>query len=109
MNTVDLIGRTTAKPELRTTAGGTPVCTFRLAVNTPPRDGKDQPAVFVDIVTFGAQAEAVANHVGKGRQVGVSGRLAYRQWDAEDGTRRSKHEVIAAQIEFLEGPRSEET
>lgn len=104
MNTVHLIGRTTADPELRTTPGGTVVCTLRLAVNTPPRDGKEQPAMYVDVVSFGAQAEAVGRHVGKGRQVGVSGRLSYRRWEAEDGSPRSKHEVVANQIDFLARP-----
>ncbi len=104
MNTITLIGRTTAEPELRFSAGGTPVCSFRLAVNTPPRDGKDQPAVFVDVITFGAQAEAIGEHVGKGRQLGVSGRLSYRQWQTEDGTTHSKHEVIANHVEFLAKP-----
>ena len=85
MNTINLIGRTTADPELRFTTGGTPVCSVRLAVNTPPRDGKDQPAMFVDVISFGALAEAISEHVGKGRQLGVSGRLQYRQWEAEDG------------------------
>lgn len=104
MNTVNLIGRTTADPELRFTTGGTPVCSVRLAVNTPPRDGKDQPAMFVDVISFGALAEAISEHVGKGRQLGVSGRLQYRQWEAEDGTTRSKHEVVANQVEFLARP-----
>ncbi len=106
MNTINLIGRTTADPELRYTPSGTAVCSLRLAVNTPPRDGKDQPAMFVDVITFGAQAEAVAEHVGKGRQLGISGRLSYRQWQAEDGSARSKHEVIANQVEFLARPAS---
>lgn len=104
MNTINLIGRTTADPELRFTPGGTAVCGFRLAVNVPPRDGKEQPAVFIDVITFEAQAEAVAAHVGKGRQLGVSGRLGYRQWQAEDGSTHSKHEVIANHVQFLAKP-----
>ena len=104
MNTINLIGRTTADPELRSSAGGTPVCSFRLAVTTPPRDGKDQPAMFVDVITFGSQAEAIDKHVAKGRQLGVSGRLSYRQWEAEDGSPRSRHEVVANHVEFLARP-----
>lgn len=104
MNTINLIGRTTADPELRYTPGGTPVCGVRLAVNVPPRDGKEQPAVFIDVITFGAQAEAVAAHVRKGRQLGITGRLNYRQWQADDGSTHSKHEVIANQVEFLAKP-----
>jgi len=106
MNTISLVGRTTAQPELRTTTGGTTVCTFRLAVSTPPRDGKDQPPLYIDVITFGGQAEAVSQHVGKGRQLGVTGRLSYRQWESEDGSPRSKHEVIANQVEFLARPAS---
>ncbi len=95
MNTVNLIGRLTADPELRHTAGGTPVCTVRLAVNRPRKDGQDQGAVFVDVVSYSRQAEAVAEHLGKGRQVAVTGRLEYRQWEGQDGSPRSKHEVTA--------------
>lgn len=104
MNTVNLIGRLTADPQLRNTNGGTPVCTLRLAVPRPPKDGDEQDAVFVDVTTFSRQAEAVAEHLAKGRQVAVTGRLEYRQWTGEDGSPRSKHEVVAAQIDFLARP-----
>ena len=104
MNNVNLIGRLTADPELRFTAGGTPVCTLRLAVNRPRKDGADQGAVFVDVVSFARQAEAVAEHLAKGRQVAVSGRLEYRQWESADGSAHSKHEVIANQVDFLARP-----
>jgi len=77
MNSVNLIGRLTRDPELRTTNGGTPVCTLRLAVPRPPKDDGDAGAVFVDVTTFVRQAEAVAEHMVKGRQVAVSGRLEY--------------------------------
>ncbi len=104
MNTISLIGRLTADPELRTTNGGTPVSTVRLAVNRPPKDGQDQGAVFVDVASFGRQAEAVAEHLAKGRQVAVTGRLEYRQWQGADGSPHSKHEVVANQIDFLAKP-----
>jgi single-strand DNA-binding protein len=104
MNTVSLIGRLTADPELRTTTGGTPVCTVRLAINRPRKNGQDQGAVFVDVVSFNRQAEAVAEHLAKGRQVAVTGRLEYRQWEAQDGSPRSRHEVVANQIDFLAKP-----
>lgn len=104
MNTVNLIGRLTADPELRFTNGGTPVCTLRLAVNRPRKDGQDQGAIFIDVVSFARQAEAVAEHLAKGRQVAVAGRLEYRQWEANDGSAHSKHEIIANQVEFLAKP-----
>ena len=104
MNTVNLIGRLTADPQLRNTNGGTPVCTLRLAVPRPPRDGSNQEATFVDVTTFARQAEAAAEHLAKGRQVAVTGRLDCREWTGEDGSPRSKHEVVAAQVDFLARP-----
>ncbi len=103
MNSINLIGRLTKDPELRYTPGGNAVCTLRLAVTRRRRNGDDQGAVFIDVVSFGPRAEAVAEHMTKGRQVAVSGRLEYQEWKAQDGSPRSRHEVIAEQVQFLGG------
>lgn len=103
MNTVNLIGRLTKDPELRYTANGNAVCTLRLAVTRRRHNGDDQGAVFIDVVTFGPRAEAVAEQMTKGRQVAVSGRLEHQEWKARDGSPRSRHEVIAEQVQFLGG------
>ncbi|MGH2873913.1 MAG: single-stranded DNA-binding protein [Solirubrobacteraceae bacterium] len=66
------------------------VCNLRIAVN----DVKDQPPLFIDVATFGSQADACKRFLTKGRAVAVTGRLVYREWEADDGTRRSKHYVI---------------
>ena len=66
------------------------VCDLRLAVN----DHNDQPPLFIDIATFGNQAGACATYLAKGRAIAVTGRLIYREWEADDGTRRSKHAVV---------------
>ncbi len=71
----------------------------------PTPQGRPGPgAVFIDVVSFSRQAEAVAEHLAKGRQIGVTGRLEYRQWEGQDGSPHSKHEVIANQIDFLAKP-----
>ena len=88
------------------TPNGTQVCTLRLASNRAPKDGKDQGAVFVDVVTFNRLAEAVAENLEKGRQVAITGRLEYRQWETPEGSPRSKHEIIANQVQFLAKPAS---
>ncbi len=108
MNTVQLIGRLTRDPELRYTPAGTATCTIRLAVPRRKRNGgdKDPGPVYIDVVTFNAQAEAIAEYMAQGRRVGVTGRLEYREWTDSDGGRRSKHEVIAYQVDFLEAPTS---
>jgi single-strand DNA-binding protein len=98
MNSVDLVGRLTRDPELRKVEAlnGRSVCELRIAVS----NGPDKPATFVDVATFDKQADACARYLAKGRQVGVSGRLVYREWEADDGSRRSKHSVIG-RVEFL--------
>ncbi len=98
MNTVNLIGRLTRDPELRNTANGKPVCTMRVAVNGM-REGD---VTYVDVVTFAKQADACASHLAKGREVGVTGRLSYSEWKAEDGSPHSKHQVIG-RVQFLSG------
>jgi single-strand DNA-binding protein len=88
INSVTLVGRLTAEPTLRELADGKPVCELRLAVN----DEQARP-MFIDVCTFGPGAEACAEYLSKGRQVGVVGRLSYREWE-KDGAKRSKHEVV---------------
>lgn len=97
MNTIQLIGRLTRDPEARATKGGKPVTSMRLAVS---RRDRDAAPVYIDVAAFDGLAEIAAKHLEKGRQVGVTGRLDYQEWDHE-GSKRSKHEVIASEIEFL--------
>jgi single-strand DNA-binding protein len=89
LNVVTLVGQLTADPELRQLPDGRSVCDLRLAVN----DQKDQPPLYVDVATFGKAADACARYLSKGRQVAVTGRLTYREWEAKDGSKRSKHSV----------------
>ncbi len=89
INNVILVGQLTADPELRELPDGRSVCDLRLAVN----DRRDKPATFIDVATFGEEAERCAEHLAKGRQVGVIGRLVYREWE-KDGAKRSKHSVV---------------
>jgi single-strand DNA-binding protein len=104
---INLIGRLTADPELRESGSGTSVGHLRLAVQrSKGKDGVDRGADFVDIVTFGRQAEVCSEYLAKGRRVGIVGRLNHREWDADDG-RRQKLEVIAENVEFLDGSRSD--
>ncbi len=89
VNFVALVGNLTADPVLKQLDDDRKVCQLRLAVN----DQKDQPPMFIDIATFGAQADACAKYLTKGRAIAVTGPLVYREWDY-NGTRRSKHHII---------------
>ncbi len=104
MNSINLVGRLTRDPELDETKGGTPVCRMRLAVSRRRKDGKDQGAVFVNVVAYGGQATASADYLTKGRQVAVSGRLEFREWSDEGGDAHSLHEVVADHVGFLGSP-----
>lgn len=90
VNVVTLVGNLATDPVLKQLDGDRKVCNLRLAVN----DQRDQPPLFIDVATFGTQAEACARYLAKGRAVAVTGRLVYREWLADDGTRRSRHHVV---------------
>ena len=85
INSLTLAGNLTSDPVLRTLPDGRSVCDMRLAVN----DERGQPPLYIDVATFGASAEACAKYLTKGRSAAVTGRLLYREWEAEDGNKRS--------------------
>ena len=105
INRVVLVGNLTKDPELRHTPSGTAVCSLRLAVNTRRKDSAtgewtEKPNYF-DITVWGNQGESCAQYLAKGRPVAVDGRLEWREWDAQDGTKRQAVEVIADTVQFL--------
>ena len=105
MNSITLTGRLTADPEVRATKTGTAIGEFRLAVRRRSREGEDRGAVYVDVVCFGRLAESCGVYLSKGRQVAASGRLELDEWETEGGERRSRHKVVANELEFLGGRR----
>jgi single-strand DNA-binding protein len=107
INRVILVGNLTRDPELRHTTSGTAVCNLRLAVNSRRKDGAtgewtDKPNYF-DIAVFGNQAESCSQYLSKGRLVAIDGRLDWQEWEAQDGTKRQKVEIIAESVQFLGG------
>jgi single-strand DNA-binding protein len=107
INRVVLVGNLTKDPELRHTPSGTAVCKLRLAVNTRQKDSStgewgDKPNYF-DVTVWGNQGESCAQYLSKGRPVGVDGRLDWREWEAQDGTKRQAVEIIAESVQFLGG------
>src|SRR6266496_321523 len=105
INRVVLVGNLTKDPELRHTPSGTAVCSLRLAVNTRRKDSAtgewtEKPNYF-DITVWGNQGENCAQYLSKGRPVGIDGRLEWREWEAQDGSKRQAVEVIADTVQFL--------
>jgi single-strand DNA-binding protein len=105
INRVTLVGRLTRDPELRHLPSGSPVLQLGLAVNGRQKDEAgnwtDKPNFF-DVKVFGNQAEMLSQHLAKGRRVGIDGRLDWSSWEAQDGGKRSKVEVVAFQVQFLD-------
>ena len=103
MNKVVLIGRLTRDPEMKYTPGnGTAVTTFTLAIDRRFSKDGQREADFINVVAWGKTAELTAQYVTKGRQLGVSGRIQTRTYDAKDGTKRYVTEVVAEEVQFLD-------
>jgi single-strand DNA-binding protein len=105
INRVTLVGRLTRDPELRHLPSGTPVLEMGVAVNGRMQDDAgnwvDKPNFF-DVKVYGNQAEMLSQHLSKGRRIGIDGRLDWRSWEAQDGSKRSKVDVVAQSVQFLD-------
>jgi len=106
-NKVILVGNLTRDPQLSYLPSQTPVIDFGMAVNRnwTGQDGqRREETCFVDLRAYGKPAEIINHYMSKGRQLLVEGRLQFQQWQAQDGTRRSKHIVVVENFQFLGGP-----
>ena len=102
INQVILLGRLTRDPDQRTTPSGRTVVSFGIAVD---RAGQDDQADFFDVTAWEKLGELVMQYLSKGRRVLVQGRLRQDSWDdKETGKRRSRIEVTATDVTFLDGP-----
>ncbi len=103
-----ITGNITRDPELRTTTGGSSVCSFTVAVNRNYRgtDGEQKEEVsFIDCSAWGKLAETIAQYGKKGNGVLVSGRLNQRSWEDKNGNKRSSVEIVVEDFNFVGGSR----
>jgi single-strand DNA-binding protein len=105
INRVVMTGNLTKDPELRSLPSGTSVCELRIACNTRRKDQgsgewTDKPNYF-NVKVWGAQGENAARFLSKGRPVAIDGRLDWREWEAQDGTKRQAIDIIADSVQFL--------
>jgi len=102
INQVILMGRLTRDPEVRTTTTGKTITSFSLAVD---RGGQEDAADFFDVTAWEKLGELVSQYLSKGRRCLVQGRLRQDSWeDKETGKKRSRVEVVATDVTFLDGP-----
>jgi single-strand DNA-binding protein len=104
LNKCMIIGNLGADPEMRYTANGNAVTTFRVATSRSynGNDGeRHEETEWFSVVTWSRLAETCAQYLTKGRQVYVEGRMQTRSWDGQDGVKRYRTELIAEEVRFL--------
>ena len=107
INKALIYGNLTRDPEAKALPNGTAVTSFSVATNRVYKDkngAKQESTDFHNIVSFGRQAEVVAQYLRKGSGVYVEGRIQTRSWDDKDGTKKYRTEIVADTIQF--GPKS---
>ena len=103
LNTITIMGRLTADPEMRSTQNGTPVASFTLAVD---RDYKSQTGEretdFINCVAWQSTAENICLYYHKGSMAVVLGRLEMRKYETQDGQKRTATEIVVNRVYFGE-------
>ena len=106
LNQAQIIGNLTKEPDVRQTPNGSTVATFSVATNYTWKDSngqKQEKAEFHNVVAWGKLAEICQSYLNKGQKVYIQGRLQTRDWEAEDGSRRYKTEIVADNMIMLSG------
>lgn len=104
INNVAITGNLTRDPELRSTASGTAVLSFGIAVNDRRKNASGQwedVPNFFECVTFGNRAMALSDILTKGMKVAIAGKLHYSSWE-RDGQKHSKVDIIANEVELMQ-------
>lgn len=110
LNKVQLIGNLTRDPESRTTPSGQQVTTFGVATNrtwTDPNGQKQDRAEYHNIVAWGKLGEIAAKYMIKGKKIYIEGRLQTRDWEGQDGAKRSRTEIVVENMIMLDKPAGE--
>lgn len=105
LNKVLIIGNVGTDPEMRFTPNGNPVTTFRIATSrifTNPEGERKQETEWFTVVTWNKLAESCNQFLTKGKRAYVEGRLRTRAWEGQDGQKRSRVEIVADRVLFLD-------
>jgi single-strand DNA-binding protein len=107
LNKALVYGNLTKDPEVKALPSGAKVASFSLATNRVWKDkeGRNQEsAEFHNVVLFGKQAELAGQYLRKGSALFVEGRMQTRSWDAQDGSKKYRTEIVVENMQF--GPKS---
>jgi single-strand DNA-binding protein len=105
LNRAMIIGNLTRDPEVRTTPNGQSVCNFSVATSSQWTDAsgqKQERTEYHNIVAWAKLADICGQYLGKGRKVYVEGRLQTREWEAQDGSKRNRTEIVAENMIMLD-------
>ena len=97
LNKVMIMGNLTRDPEML--KHDMPIAKFGMAINS--RAGDKEKVCFVDLTAFGLNAQLISKHLKKGSPLFVEGRLDFSSWEAADGLKRNKLEVIVDKFQFV--------
>ena len=103
LNSIVLMGRLVADPELRTTTTGKSVCSFRIAVDRGyVKAGEERKADFIPVVAWEGTANFVSRYFSKGSMIAVQGQLQSRQYEDNSGAKRTAYEVSTREVSFCD-------
>ncbi len=105
VNRIIIIGNLGSEPEMRFTPNGRPVTSFSTATNrkyTTSDGERREETEWFTVVTWGKLAEQCNQYLSKGRLVYVEGRLRTHSWEGQDGQKRSRNEIVADRVSFLD-------
>lgn len=111
LNLVQICGRLACKPELKTTPGGLVIANFSVASNRSWKDKQGQKQTETEwhnIVAFGKTAEVINQYFDKGDEIYIQGRLKTSTWDAKDGSKRYKTEIMTERFDWGQKARGSE-
>ncbi len=107
INSVVLIGRLTADPELKTTAQGTSFCRFSIAVDREfTRQGEERQTDFINIVAWRQNADFISKYFNKGKLIGIQGSIQTGRYTDRDGNTRNSFDVVVNRASFI-GPKGD--
>ena len=105
LNNFTGIGRLTRDPELRYTPAGKGVCKFGIAINRTYKNQEGNnvdETLFINVTTWGKQAENCSQYLKKGRRVAINGEIRSNNWQDKDGNKRVSYEINARTVQFLD-------
>jgi single-strand DNA-binding protein len=102
MNSVSIVGRLTKDPDVRYTDGGTSIARFTVAVDRRFKKEGEESADFIGCIAFGKTAEFIEKYFGKGKKIGLTGRIQTGHYTNKDGKEVYTTDVIAEAVEFVE-------